>query len=121
LQEAHGVFLVAECEKASLNQGFIVSDYDPVALANIYEKAGACHPVLTDTCHFQGTLAHLRDVCEVVALPVLRKDFNFYLYQSFEVRVTGGDAVLLIAVLSFANARLSRAISTDRRGMCSRH
>lgn len=97
---APGVALIAECKKASPSKGLLVNNYDPVRLARLYEKAGArAISVLTDTRHFQGTLAHLRDVREAVRLPVLRKDFHFHPYQLYEARVAGADAVLLIAAV----------------------
>ncbi len=104
---APGVSLIAECKKASPSRGLLVHQYDPVRLAKLYEKAGArAVSVLTDTRHFQGTLAHLRDAREAVRVPVLRKDFLFHPYQIYEARVAGADAVLLIAaVLSDAEMR----------------
>jgi len=104
---APGVSLIAECKKASPSRGLLVHQYDPVRLAKLYEKAGArAVSVLTDTRHFQGTLAHLRDAREAVRVPVLRKDFLFHPYQLYEARVAGADAVLLIAaVLSDAEMR----------------
>lgn len=97
---APGVSLIAECKKASPSKGLLVPNYDPVRLAKLYEKAGAkAISVLTDARHFQGTLAHLRDVREAVRLPVLRKDFLFHPYQLYEARVAGADAVLLIAAV----------------------
>jgi indole-3-glycerol phosphate synthase len=95
---APGVSLIAECKKASPTKGLLVPHYDAVSLARAYEKAGArAISVLTDTRHFQGTLADLRDVREAVRLPVLRKDFIFHPYQLYEARVAGADAILLIA------------------------
>lgn len=97
---APGVSLIAECKKASPSKGLLVPNYDPVRLARTYEQAGArAISVLTDTRHFQGTLAHLRDVREAVRLPVLRKDFIFHPYQVYESRVAGADAILLIAAV----------------------
>lgn len=97
---APGVSLIAECKKASPSRGLLVHNYDPVRLARLYEKAGArAISVLTDARHFQGTLAHLRDVREAVRVPVLRKDFLFHPYQLYEARVAGADAVLLIAAV----------------------
>jgi indole-3-glycerol phosphate synthase len=102
-----GVSLIAECKKASPSKGLLVRNYDPVELAKTYAKAGACAiSVLTDARHFQGSLEHLRDVKEVVKVPVLRKDFIFDPYQVYEARVAGADAVLLItAVLSDTDLR----------------
>ena len=95
-----GVSLIAECKKASPSKGLLVRDYDPAQLAKSYAKAGAAAiSVLTDGRHFQGSLDHLRDVKEVVKIPVLRKDFIFDPYQVYEARVAGADAILLIAAV----------------------
>ncbi|MCP4421240.1 MAG: indole-3-glycerol phosphate synthase TrpC [Chloroflexi bacterium] len=98
-----GVSLIAECKKASPSKGLMVPNYDPVRLAKTYAKAGASAiSVLTDGRHFQGSLADLRDVKETVAkkkVPVLRKDFIFHLYQVYEARAAGADALLLIAAV----------------------
>ena len=95
-----GVSLIAECKKASPSKGLMVPNYDPVWLANTYVRGGASAiSVLTDGRHFQGTLAHLRDVSEAVDVPVLRKDFMFDPYQIYEARAAGADAILLIAAV----------------------
>ena len=112
-----GVSLIAECKKASPSKGLLVKDYDPVALAEAYVRAGArAISVLTDTRHFQGTLEDLRSVKETTSdnrearkaggVPVLRKDFIFHPYQVYESRVAGADALLLIvSVLSDSELR----------------
>lgn len=95
-----GVSLIGECKKASPRKGLLVPHYDPVQLAQTYERAGArAISVLTDGRHFQGSLAHLRDVKQRVRVPVLRKDFIFHPYQVYEARVAGADAILLIAAV----------------------
>jgi indole-3-glycerol phosphate synthase len=107
--------VIAEVKRASPSAGLIREDFDPVAIARIYEQNGAsCISVLTDAPYFQGRLEYLRAVRQAVGVPVLRKDFLLDDYQIAEARCAGADAVLLIAEI-LDDASLRQLLSETRR------
>lgn len=96
--KAEGLSLIAEIKKASPSGGLLRADFDPKAIAKIYEHAhAAALSVLTDEKYFQGKLDYLAEVRAAAALPLLRKDFIIDEYQVVEAARAGADAVLLIA------------------------
>ncbi len=98
LETAAGIQVIAEVKKASPSAGVLRADFDPSAIARVYEQHGAaCISVLTDRPFFQGDLGHLAAVRASVSVPLLRKDFILDRYQLLEARLAGADAVLLIA------------------------
>jgi indole-3-glycerol phosphate synthase len=90
--------LIAEVKRSSPSRGRIREDFDPVAIARIYEESGAAAiSVLTEQRFFEGHDSFLRQVRQSVSLPLLRKDFIIDSYQIYETRFLGGDAILFIA------------------------
>jgi indole-3-glycerol phosphate synthase len=93
-----GINVIAEVKKASPSAGLIREDFDPVKIAQTYEKCGAdAISVLTDEKYFQGRLEYINQIRQEVDLPVMRKDFIIDIWQVYESRAAGADAILLSA------------------------
>jgi len=90
--------IIAEVKKASPSKGVIREDFNPVEIAQAYEKGGADSlSILTEPHFFQGDKEYLGMVRRYVNLPLLRKDFIVDKYQLVEALAFGADYVLLIA------------------------
>ncbi|KGG11989.1 MULTISPECIES: indole-3-glycerol phosphate synthase TrpC [Prochlorococcus] len=92
--------VIAEIKKASPSKGVIREDFNPIDIALSYKEGGAtCLSVLTDKKFFQGGFDVLKQVRKTVDLPLLCKEFIIQPYQLYQARVSGADAVLLIAAI----------------------
>ena len=113
-QTTEKLAVIPEIKKASPSAGVIVDAFEPVELAKNYERAGAnAISVLTDSKFFQGSLEHLRNVRNVVSLPLLRKDFIWDRVQIAESATNGADAILLI-VMALTQDQLVRLLKAAK-------
>jgi indole-3-glycerol phosphate synthase len=89
--------IIAEVKKASPSKGLIRADFDPADIGRQYARAGVqAISVLTERDFFQGDDENLVKVRQVAPVPILRKDFIIDLWQVYQSRCLGADAILLI-------------------------
>jgi indole-3-glycerol phosphate synthase len=100
LRRLPAMALIAEVKKASPSRGILRPDFDPVAIAQAYEQAGAdALSVLTDRQFFQGSNEFLLLIRADTGIPVLRKEFIIDPLQVEESAGLNADAMLLIAAI----------------------
>uniref|UniRef100_A0A832GLW8 Indole-3-glycerol phosphate synthase n=1 Tax=Caldimicrobium thiodismutans TaxID=1653476 RepID=A0A832GLW8_9BACT len=96
--EKEGFIIIAEIKKGSPLKGTINRNFNPLSLAEIYQRAGAkAISVITEEIFFYGSLEYLAGVRSITSLPLLRKDFIFDPVQIEEAKAFGADFLLLIA------------------------
>ncbi|MCX7704603.1 MAG: indole-3-glycerol phosphate synthase TrpC, partial [Planctomycetota bacterium] len=99
-REGRGISLIAEIKKVSPVKGVLRTPFDVEEIALEYERGGASAvSVITEENFFHGSPDYIEKAHSSCHLPVLRKDFIFDIYQIYESRMLGADAVLLIAAL----------------------
>ena len=89
--------IIAEIKKASPSAGVLIKNYDPVEIANIYNKNKAsCLSVLTEEDFFLGNFIHIKKIKKEINLPILCKDFFIDKFQVPLAKSYGADAILII-------------------------
>lgn len=118
--QGKGIQLIGEIKKISPGHGILRESFNPVALAEAYERAGAASlSVLTDEPFFGGHLSYLKKIKSFVKLPLLRKDFILDEYQLYESADASADAILLISAI-LAQEQMNRLIRVSKElGMAS--
>jgi indole-3-glycerol phosphate synthase len=92
-----GTSLIAEHKRRSPSAGVIREGASVTEVVQAYERGGAAAiSVLTEETHFGGSLEDLYEARRATGLPILRKDFSVDLYQLYEAKVAGADAILLV-------------------------
>jgi len=90
--------IIAEVKKASPSMGDINTEVDIVARAQDYESGGAgAVSVLTDEKYFKGSIHFLKEIADVLTIPILCKDFIVDSLQIDNAFIAGADCILLIA------------------------
>lgn len=118
LRRSKDIGVIAEIKRRSPSKGLLRKDFDPVALARQFERAGASAlSVLTDRKFFGGSLEILQKVRRVTKLPLLRKDFIIDEAQLREAAAAGADAVLLIAAILTRSQLESFAAAARKLGL----
>ncbi|MDP4193680.1 MAG: indole-3-glycerol phosphate synthase TrpC [Bacteroidota bacterium] len=94
----NNISIIAEVKKASPSKGLIRCDFNHLEIANDYMISGASAiSVLTDKRFFQGDTSFLEDIAMIRTIPILRKDFIIDVFQVYQAKSIGADAILLIA------------------------
>ncbi len=118
LTRSDRINIIAEIKRRSPSKGMLRENFDPSAIAESYERAGAAAiSVLTEEDFFDGSLNHLAAARASASVPILRKDFIFDEFQIREAAEAGADALLLIVAI-LDDELLPRLIeATHRAGL----
>lgn len=109
-----GIQLIAEIKRASPSKGDLRPDLDIAEMAMLYEKHGVeLVSVLCEEKFFKGSLDDIKKVRQRTGLSILCKDFIIDSYQIYEAKLSGADAVLLIAAI-LDNEQIAELIDVAR-------
>lgn len=91
------ISIISEIKKASPSKGVILKNFNHIEIAKIYENISVdAVSVLTEKNFFKGDDSYINDVRKVNLKPILRKDFIIDVYQIYQSKAIGADAILLI-------------------------
>lgn len=94
------ISIIGEIKKASPSAGIIRENFDSISIAKEYIQSRLqAISVLTEKDFFLGDDDFLVKVRQISPIPVLRKDFIIDLWQVYQARCLGADAILLIVAL----------------------
>jgi indole-3-glycerol phosphate synthase len=97
IKKAGSVGFICEIKKASPSKGIIDAEFNYKKIALDYQRAGAdALSVLTEPDFFLGSIEYLKEIRQIVNIPILRKDFIIDEAQIYESKIIGADALLLI-------------------------
>lgn len=100
IRTVEGPALIAEVKKASPSKGIIKENFDIYEIAKAYQDGGAhCFSILTDSKYFKGSYENLIAISSEYDLPCLCKEFIIDARQILQARLSGADAILLIAAI----------------------
>ena len=112
------ISIIAEVKKASPSKGLIRENFDPADIGRQYCKADVqAISVLTEKEFFLGDDENLLKVRQVAPVPILRKDFIIDLWQVYQSRCLGADAILLITSILTADMLNKMMIVANILGM----
>ena len=100
----NGSGIIAEFKRRSPSKHLINNESSVIDVVKGYKKAGVSGiSILGDTKYFGGSLEDLIQARNSVDIPILRKEFIIDVYQIYEAKAYGADAILLIAAILTKN------------------
>ncbi len=97
LKNNDDISIIAEVKKASPSKGIIKEDFNPLLIAKEYSESNVqAMSVLTEKNFFLGDDDYLVRIRQAYPTPILRKDFIIDMWQVYQSRCLGADAILLI-------------------------
>lgn len=91
---------IAEIKCARPSNDIMHGVFDPLTVAEEYIRAGAAAVSMpTDEKFILGSMEHIEQVRDHLAVPVLQRDYIIDSHQLYEARAYGADAALLMAAV----------------------